>query len=105
MSTLRFSVFSGGWMEIDQEKCRSCPSKPCLASESARRQCRVLELRDGYPALIVDPNDAESGACTECLVCELSCHLEGKGAINVSLPMPELEAFLLELDSNPICGR
>jgi hypothetical protein len=105
MSTLQFSVLSGGDVKIDLAKCEECRTKACVNSEDARRQCEVLRLARGRPELRVEAAEAQSGACTECLVCETNCRFEGRRAITISLPMPDLELALEAQDQPPVYLR
>lgn len=97
--TFAFSVFSGGTVSFDLDTCERCSSKACVHACNAPNLACVLELRDDVPALRVTPQEAARGGCIECLACELACDTDGIGGITFSLPMPELDAHLVEMDA------
>jgi len=94
MSTLQFSVFSGGTVTIDHAVCAGCASKACVAACNQPSLGSVLTLSDGMPVLAVTPERAAQGGCIECLACDLACQVAGKGALSFVLPTPELDAWL-----------
>lgn len=87
---LKFETFSGG-VEIDLSKCKGCTSKACVEICNKPGMGRILELKDGLPALKCSPEEVKRGACTECLGCELDCSLHGNNAITIKLPMGGLD--------------
>lgn len=95
--TFAFSVFSGGKVAFDLDTCASCSTKACVKACKAPNLACVLELKDDVPALRVSAEEAARGGCIECLACELACDLDGEGGITFSLPMPELDALLVEM--------
>jgi succinyl-CoA synthetase beta subunit len=97
--TFSFSVFSGGSVRFDLDTCEKCPTKACVTACNAPNLACVLELKDKVPALRVTPQEAARGGCIECLACELACDTDGIGGITFALPMPELDAHLVEMDA------
>jgi NAD-dependent dihydropyrimidine dehydrogenase PreA subunit len=95
---LEFELFSGGKIIINLEKCENCESKACIAMCNAPKMGGILELKEGRPSLKVSPEEARKGGCIECLGCELNCQLYGKNAIEIRLPMHELDTHLDTLD-------
>lgn len=98
LNAFEFSVFSGGTVRFDLETCGDCTTKACVEACNAPNLACVLELRDGVPALRVSQEEAARGACIECLACELACISNGIGGIDFSLPMPELDALVSDLE-------
>lgn len=94
MKVLQFSLLSGGTVTFNLDVCGECVSKVCVAICNDANMGRVLELRDGLPALRVSPAAVAKGACTECLGCELECEARGRGGVHIVLPMPELDEFI-----------
>jgi hypothetical protein len=99
LGTFQFSVFSGGTVAFDLDTCASCPTTACVTACNAPNLACVLELKDNLPALRVTQEEAARGACIECLACELACDTDGIGGITFSLPMPELDAYLAEMQA------
>ncbi len=97
--TLDFSVFSGGTVRFDLDTCATCESKACVAACNAPNLAAILELKDDVPALRITQAEAARGGCIECLACELACDLDGVGGITFALPMPELDAYLIEMQA------
>ena len=97
--TFQFSVFSGGSVSFDLDTCEKCTTKACVVACNAPNLACVLELKDNVPALRVTAEEAARGGCIECLACELACDTDGIGGITFSLPMPELDAYLVEMDA------
>jgi hypothetical protein len=100
MNRFQFPVFSGGTVSFDLDTCARCETKACVTACSAPNLACVLELRDGLPALKVTPEQAARGGCIECLACELACETDGIGGIDFSLPMPELDHHLREMEAD-----
>jgi len=96
---LQFSVFSGGEVIFDLDTCAQCRSKACVAACNAPNLACVLMLKDDVPALRMSAQEAARGGCIECLACELACEADGIGGITFSLPMPELDAYLRDMDA------
>ncbi len=90
-NVLEFEVFSGGKVEINLSKCKQCESKACVDVCNSPNMGKVLELKDGIPALQKSLEDIKRGGCTECLGCELDCDLYGEQAIKITLPIKELD--------------
>lgn len=85
-----------GRISIDHAKCSSCERKPCIEACHPN----ILELKDGKPVLNISPEDAAKGRCTECLACEIACWSEALKAICITLPIPGLEEYLVELEKS-----
>lgn len=66
---------------------------------------KVLELKDGVPALKPTLDEVKRGACTEDLGCELDCELYGNKAISITLPLPELDEYLKDVSEKPTYMR
>ena len=94
MNTLKFNVFSGGYIEIDLDLCASCTSKACVKACNEHLSGHVLDLKNGFPSLRINSKEKYVRECTECLACELDCMIYGMGAIKICLPMPELDDYL-----------
>lgn len=101
MSVLEFEVRSGGTIRIDLERCLSCETKACVKTCNTTGMGGILELKDGLPAVKLTLEEVKRGACTEDLACELDCELYGNRAIVVTLPLPELDAYLENLAERP----
>ena len=97
--TFSFNVFSGGSVSFDLDTCEQCTTKACVVACNAPNLACVLELKDNVPALRVTPEQAARGGCIECLACELACDTDGIGGITFSLPMPELDAHLAQMEA------
>jgi NAD-dependent dihydropyrimidine dehydrogenase PreA subunit len=100
MNRFQFPVFSGGTVSFDLDTCARCETKACVTACNAPNLACVLELRDGLPALKVTPEQAARGGCIECLACELACATDGIGGIDFTLPMPELDRHLREMEAS-----
>jgi ferredoxin len=85
-----------GRITIDHEKCMRCAGKPCIAACHPN----ILELKDGKSVLNITPDEAAKGRCTECLACEIACWSESLKAINISLPIPGLDEYLVEQEKS-----
>jgi len=99
MNTLKFNVFSGGYVEIDLEKCTSCSSKVCIDACNRHLSGHVLRLESDLPSLGLCSKDPYVRECTECLACELECMINGKMAVRIILPMPELDKYLSRISN------
>ncbi|MDN5347691.1 MAG: hypothetical protein PWP65_1255 [Clostridia bacterium] len=102
---LQFEVFSGGKVCIDLEKCKGCVSKVCIEACTGTGKPEAFELREGLPALRVDPAALKKGGCVECLACELDCQLYGNKGLTIVLPMPELDHYLEAAATKPVYMR
>lgn len=74
-----------GEIVIDHERCKSCRNKPCIAVCPAD----ILKNHEERPVLAQEPAAVQKGKCIECLACELECRLDGEGALEIILPLPE----------------
>lgn len=77
-----------GKIAIDHNKCEDCTSFACVKACSAFGR-QILRLENLKPILSTTPEDAKR-ICNECLCCELYCKFDGRDAVKISLPMPEL---------------
>jgi succinyl-CoA synthetase beta subunit len=84
-----FSTVTGGTVSYDYSRCRECQSKIC--AKECQRQ--ILEIKDGCPVLKITREEAASGKCAECLVCEVECRFQGNGGGKIHLPIPGLEEY------------
>lgn len=91
---LEFVTFSGGTIRINLDRCTSCTTKACIAACDHNGRNGILALADGRPQLKVMADEARRGACTECLGCEMDCHLLGQQAVTIQLPMSGLDDYL-----------
>jgi NAD-dependent dihydropyrimidine dehydrogenase PreA subunit len=106
MSLLQFSVFSGGSVTFDHDRCLSCKSKACIDVCRVLGNGNILRLDEaGLPQLRVTPAQVEKGACVEDMGCLLACQLDGKGAIRFNLPMPKWELALKGMNALPVYRR
>jgi len=79
-----------GEITYDHAVCARCESKACVAA------CvpQILKLDPaGLPVLVVSPEEAKRGRCTECLACEVDCRALGAGGGHVELPIPGLAEY------------
>ncbi|MCD6328057.1 acetate--CoA ligase family protein [bacterium] len=76
-----------GRVDFDHERCLKCEEKPCI--DACAKQ--ILKLTDGVPRLAIAEDAAAKGRCTECLACELECHLLGNRGIKIELPISGLD--------------
>jgi len=77
-----------GKITIDLSKCEGCKSYACVKACSLYGR-NILKISGGKPQLKIDPSETKR-LCIECLACEIHCHLEGNGAITITLPIPGL---------------
>ncbi len=85
-----FNTVTGGTISFDYSRCRECESKICVGE----CQRKILELNDeGCPVLNITPDEAASGKCSECLVCEVECRFQGNRGGRIELPVPGLESI------------
>ncbi|MBK9123672.1 MAG: acetate--CoA ligase family protein [Chloroflexi bacterium] len=82
-----FDTVTGGTITLDHAVCRTCESKACITA----CEPQILSLEDGVPVLNITREDARKGRCTECLGCEVNCHLYGKGGGRIRLPIIGLD--------------
>jgi len=83
----RFSTVSGGTVTFDHSLCLNCRNKVCIEE----CQPRILIEEGGVPVLMITPEAAASGGCTECLACEVECQARGEGGGTILLPLPGLD--------------
>lgn len=82
-----------GKVIIDDSKCPDCTTYACVKACSLYgRSLFRINLKEHKPELAYDKDDLKR-LCTECLACEQECWLRGLEAIEILLPMPELEEF------------
>jgi succinyl-CoA synthetase beta subunit len=92
-----FETVTGGTVTYDHAVCVTCESKVCV------EQCvsQILTLNEeGCPELNITPEDAKKGRCTECLACDVACYFQGAGGGYVDLPIPGLEEYRSNGDSD-----
>lgn len=94
MNLLTVEVFSGSTITINLDECKLCTTQACIAACSIPYMGNILTLENNLPVFKVGPEAIRKGACTECLGCEFECILNGRGALKIDLPMPELDAWL-----------
>lgn len=78
-----------GQIEINRDECEDCDSYACLKACSMYGRS-ILKLEEGKPALRMDPDEVRRRD-NECLACEEACRVDGKEAIDITLPIPGLE--------------
>ena len=83
--------FRTGRVSIDHAKCDGCTSFACVKACSLYGS-GILAMEKGTPVLAIPAEDAKR-RCTECLACEMSCHLHGQDAITISLPIAGLDEY------------
>jgi succinyl-CoA synthetase beta subunit len=92
-----FETVTGGTVTYDHAVCATCESKVCV------EQCvpQILTLNEeGCPELNITPEDAKKGRCIECLACDVACYFRGAGGGYVDLPIPGLEEYRSNGDSD-----
>ncbi len=82
-----FQTVSGGTVSFDYERCSVCANKVCIEGCSAG----ILQEYNSCPVLSISKDEAASGRCVECLVCEVECQAMGNGGGKVTLPLSGLE--------------
>ncbi|MCX7975391.1 MAG: acetate--CoA ligase family protein [Candidatus Aminicenantes bacterium] len=83
-----FSTMTGSiW--IDDRQCETCSDRPCLEACSSK----ILGLVEGKIRLVISPEEAQKGKCTECLACEIACRFHGHGGLGIILPIPGLKEY------------
>lgn len=75
-----------GKIVIDEKKCLDCLEKPCIHACIPKILCE----KNNRPMLAIQEEEAEKGRCIECLACELECHFNGQGSLQIFLPLPEV---------------
>jgi len=85
-----------GRLTIDHAKCVKCKLKPCVSACHPN----ILEIKDGKSVLNITPEEAAKGRCTECLACEIACWSESLKAININLPIPGLDEYLVAAENS-----
>ena len=83
--------FRTGQVSIDYAKCDGCASFAC-AKACNLYGSGILRIEKGRPVLTIPPEEAKR-RCTECLACEAGCHLRGRQAITILLPIMGLKEF------------
>ena len=91
--------FRTGRVSIDHAKCDGCTSFAC-AKACNLYGSGILRIDNGRPVLAIPPEEAKR-RCTECLACEVGCHLRGRQAITIILPIAGLKEFkgMVHVDS------
>ena len=82
-----------GKIVLDHALCRDCESHICI--ETCVPQ--ILKNEGGVPVLNISRDDAKAGKCTECLACEVECHVGGNKGGFVVLPIPGLQEYRAEM--------
>ncbi|RKX92851.1 MAG: hypothetical protein DRP59_04420 [Spirochaetes bacterium] len=82
-----YPTVTGGTVSFDYSRCSFCANKVCIEGCSTG----ILQEENGCPVLSISQEEASSGRCIECLVCEVECQASGNGGGKVTLPIPGLE--------------
>lgn len=82
-----FDTVTGGTITLDHAVCLTCETKACISA----CEPQILSIENGVPVLNITREDARKGGCTECLGCEVNCHLYGKGGGRIHLPIIGLD--------------
>ena len=99
---LEFPTMAGAIIRFDLSKCDKCESKSCIEADHLPFMGPVLKLENGRPALMWSLEEIKKGKCTDCVACELACHGHGNGGVTIIYPMPKLDEYLAELESQGI---
>ena len=74
-----------GTVCMDHNKCAGCRTLACVTACSLYG-AGILRVDKGKPVLTVPLEEAKRRD-TECLACEIDCHLHGQQAIVIDLPI------------------
>ena len=81
-------------VKIDDSKCSDCDTKACAAA-CAKYARGILKVdAEGKASLCGLSNEETARLGTECLACEFACHFNGKGAIEITVPIKGLDEYL-----------
>jgi hypothetical protein len=101
-SILEFVTMAGATIRFDLKKCDECKTKACIEADHLPFLGPVLELKDRRPALMWSRDEIKKGKCTDCVACELACQLYGNAGVTITYPMPQLDAYLSDLEKRGI---
>ncbi len=99
---LRFRVRSGGTVAIALDQCPACATKACIQVCKTQGGPLALDLAAGVPMLASTLEEVARGGCVECLGCELSCAVDGRGAVAIDLPVARFDEYLRSLARPPV---
>lgn len=79
---------------VDTSKCVECTSKACV--DACKKYARgILSIdENGMVSTGTLSKEEVLRLGTECLACEFSCRLYGKGAIEIEVPIQGLDDYL-----------
>lgn len=95
---LQFETMAGAIIQFDLDKCEDCDSKACIKADHLPLLGPVLELKNNIPSLIWSKEEIKKGKCTDCVACELACHLYGNKGVTITYEILKLNEYISELE-------